>query len=149
MYEIYCKIRDLRGFKDSDVAKGTGITKSTFSDWKSGRSNPKREKLLKIASFLNVSVDYLMTGEEKEINETYYQNDNTQPLPRILEYYNQLNDLGKSEATKRVEELTYFPNYTSSDETDTQGISFDLSDVPDTFEEKLKMINSPIDTNVG
>ena len=28
-----------------------------------------------------------------------------------MEYYNQLNDFGKREATKRVEELTYFPQY--------------------------------------
>lgn len=34
MYEIYCKLRDSKGMKDSDVAKATGITKSTFSDWK-------------------------------------------------------------------------------------------------------------------
>lgn len=38
MYEIYCKLRDERGLKDADVVKATGITKSTFSDWKSGRS---------------------------------------------------------------------------------------------------------------
>ena len=52
MYEIYCKLRDLKGMKDSDVARETGISKSTFSDWKSGRSNPKDEKLRKI---LNLS----------------------------------------------------------------------------------------------
>ena len=34
--------------------------------------------------------------------------------PRILQYYEKLNDLGKNEATKRVEELTYFPQYTDS-----------------------------------
>ena len=31
--------------------------------------------------------------------------------PEILEYYNQLNDEGKREATKRVKELTYLPDY--------------------------------------
>ena len=45
MYEIYCKLRDKRGVRDADVSKATGISKSTFSDWKSGRSNPKNEKL--------------------------------------------------------------------------------------------------------
>lgn len=63
MYEIYCELRDKRGCKDSDVAKATGITKSTFSDWKSGRSKPKGEKLRKIADFFNVSVEYLETGK--------------------------------------------------------------------------------------
>lgn len=62
MYEIYCKLRDERGLKDSDVVKQTGITKSTFSDWKSGRSKPKNDKLQKIADFFGVTVDYLISG---------------------------------------------------------------------------------------
>ena len=74
MYEIYCKLRDSRGLKDADVVKATGITKSTFSDWKSGRSNPKNDKLTKIADFLGVSVEYLRTGEEPE---AYYFNEET------------------------------------------------------------------------
>ncbi|WP_373263212.1 helix-turn-helix domain-containing protein [Hungatella hathewayi] len=64
MYEIYCKLRDSRGVKDADVVRETGITKSTFSDWKNGRSKPKNDKLQKIADYFGVSVDYLMTGEE-------------------------------------------------------------------------------------
>lgn len=78
MYEIYCKLRDDQGLKDADVVKATGITKSTFSDWKSGRSKPKQDKLQKIADFLGVSVDYLMTGEEKD--RKYYLNDETAQL---------------------------------------------------------------------
>lgn len=42
------------------VAKGTGIAPSTFSDWKSGRSVPKADKLRKIAAFLGVSVEALI-----------------------------------------------------------------------------------------
>ena len=64
MYEIYCKLRDSLGLKDADIVKATGITKSTFSDWKSGRSKPKQEKLQKIADFFSVSLEYLMTGQE-------------------------------------------------------------------------------------
>ena len=70
MYEIYCKLRDKKGCKDSDVARATGITKSTFSDWKSGRSKPKGEKLRKIADYFNVSVDYLETGNCDDIELT-------------------------------------------------------------------------------
>lgn len=60
MYEIYCKLRDERNLRDADVVKGTGITKSTFTEWKNGRSKPKPDKLIKIANFFGVSVDYLM-----------------------------------------------------------------------------------------
>ena len=77
MYEIYCKLRDKNGKKDADVAKATGITKSTFSDWKSGRSTPKNEKLQKIADYFGVTVDYLMTGKKEEPNiKVYDEHDN-------------------------------------------------------------------------
>lgn len=65
MYEIYCELRDKKGIKDADVARETGITKSTFTDWKNGRSIPKSDKLSKIAEFLGVTENYLRTGNEK------------------------------------------------------------------------------------
>lgn len=66
MYENYCKIRDLKRLKDSDVSKGANVSKSTFSDWKSGRSLPGRDKVLKIAKFLEVSVEELLGSENYE-----------------------------------------------------------------------------------
>lgn len=77
MYEIYCELRSIKGCKDADVAKATGITKSTFSDWKSGRSKPKGEKLQKIADYFGVTIEYLTTGKEKDDTEKYYVNDET------------------------------------------------------------------------
>lgn len=79
-YEIYSQIRDKLGYKDSAVANGANVTKSTFSDWKAGRYQPKDEKLQKIASFLGVSIEYLKTGIEKEGGETYYLNDETKEI---------------------------------------------------------------------
>lgn len=63
MYTTYAKIRDGNGFNDYKVAKMTGITQSVFSDWKSGRSKPKADKLLKIASVLGVSIEDLLKEE--------------------------------------------------------------------------------------
>ncbi len=87
-YEIYCKERDSKGFKDSEVAQGTGIGKSTFSDWKSGRSTPKGDKLQKIANFLNISYQYLTTGKESEkesmTGEKYYFDDETAQMAQSL-----------------------------------------------------------------
>ena len=34
-------------------------------------------------------------------------------FPKIMQYYNLLNDTGKNVATERIKELTYIPNYTS------------------------------------
>ena len=80
-YNNYCKIRDKLGYKDSIVATGAGVTKSTFSDWKAGRYQPKDEKLQKIASFLGVSVEYLKTGEEQN---GYYLNEETAKLAQEM-----------------------------------------------------------------
>lgn len=62
MYKEYVKLRDERGVTDYRVAKETGITKSTFTDWKNGRSEPKIDKLTKIARFFEVSVERLIVS---------------------------------------------------------------------------------------
>lgn len=44
------------------VSKATGIAASTFSDWKSGRSVPKADKLRRIAEHFGVTLDELLRG---------------------------------------------------------------------------------------
>ena len=60
MYEKYVELRDKAKVSDYKVSEVTGITKSSFSDWKSGRSNPKIDKLLKIADYFGVSIEYFL-----------------------------------------------------------------------------------------
>ena len=51
------------------VSKETGIPASTFSDWKTGRSAPKAEKLKKIADYFGVSLEYLINGNELRVKK--------------------------------------------------------------------------------
>ena len=51
------------------VSKETGIAPSTFSDWKSGRSTPKADKLRRIADFFGISTDSLLGSEIGEKND--------------------------------------------------------------------------------
>lgn len=81
MYEIYCNLRDSKGVRDSDVAKATSIPPSTFTDWKKGKSSPKREKLQKIADYFGVTVDYLQTGE---MTEGYYLDSQTAKIAQEI-----------------------------------------------------------------
>ena len=67
MYEIYQRLLDEKGLKNSDVARATGISNMTLSDWKRGVSKPKEDKMRKIAEFLGVTFDYLMGWESKEM----------------------------------------------------------------------------------
>ena len=60
MYGKYVELRDSRGISDYRVSEDTGITKSTFSDWKNGRSNPKIEKLKILADYFGVDINYFL-----------------------------------------------------------------------------------------
>ena len=63
MYEIFEQLLQKYGVTAYKVSKETGITQSTLSDWKRGRSTPKTENMKKIADYFGVTVEYLMTGK--------------------------------------------------------------------------------------
>lgn len=63
-YKNYEVLREQRGLTSYRVSVDTGIPASTFSDWKSGRSNPGVEKLLRLAEYLNVDIRELMEVKE-------------------------------------------------------------------------------------
>ena len=83
MYSVFEKLLKDRGITAYKVAKDTGVTTATLSSWKTGRYEPKPEKLKIIADYFGVSVDYLMTGEEKE-RDKYYLNDETAEIAQAL-----------------------------------------------------------------
>ena len=69
MYEIFKQLLQKYGVTSYEVAKKAGVTQTALSNWKAGRSTPKAETLQKIADYFNVTVDYLLTGKEAEIND--------------------------------------------------------------------------------
>lgn len=90
MYDIFVKLLEKYGVTAYKVSKATGIAGSTFSDWKSGRSTPKQEKLQKIADYFGVTVEYLMTGKEEPKEKapeltTKDERDIAKDLDRIME----------------------------------------------------------------
>lgn len=56
-----------RGVKAKDITAATGISSGNIADWKSGRSTPSGERLVTLASFFGVSVEYL-TGSDQDEN---------------------------------------------------------------------------------
>lgn len=77
-----------------DVAKDLGINPTTFNMWCKGNSMPnvgnvpKSDKMRKIAEYLNVSVDYLMTGKEVQfIVETAQKDVLLTEMPRRIKEY--------------------------------------------------------------
>ena len=85
-YKKYEKLRNRHGFKNADVARKANIPKSTFSDWKSGRSKPGLQKLQKIANIFDVNIDYLITEDNssKNFSSTININDELKHLKTLL-----------------------------------------------------------------
>lgn len=63
-YEKYSNLRDKMKLTDTKVAELTGISRSTFSDWASGRSKPGAVKRDILARFFNVSLMELSDDSE-------------------------------------------------------------------------------------
>ena len=61
-YQYFEQLLKMDGSTVYRVSKETGISASTFTDWKNGRSVPKADKLKKIAEYFGVSLDYLLGG---------------------------------------------------------------------------------------
>ena len=53
-YEKYALARDAKGLSDYKMSALTGISKTTFSAWKSNGYTPKLETMLKIAKVLGL-----------------------------------------------------------------------------------------------
>lgn len=66
MYDIFEKLLKERGVTAYRVAKETGISTATLTQWKNGTSIPKQDKLQKIADYFGVTLDYLSGRIEKE-----------------------------------------------------------------------------------
>ena len=59
-YQNYRSIADRNGLSDYQVSQRVSLNPSVFSDWKSGKSQPKYDKLKKIADCLDETVDALL-----------------------------------------------------------------------------------------
>lgn len=60
MYKKYEKLLEERGETSYQVSKATGVGQNTLSNWKTGRSQPKVDKLQKIADHFGVPVSYFL-----------------------------------------------------------------------------------------
>lgn len=101
MASLYENIREAciaKGITPSAMCLELGMSKSTMSDLKSGRKKSlSTETLHRIASFLNVSADYLLTGkgpEQKQASDLSEEDE--RDIARMLD--SMLGQLGDSNA---------------------------------------------------
>ena len=113
--EIGNRIKYARDLKDAtleDVARKVGVAKSTIQRYEAGKISAIKIPVVDaIAMALNVNPAWI-------VGKSDHMELPSQKIPKILQYYETLNDIGKHEATKRVEELTYIPQYVKENTED-------------------------------
>lgn len=62
------ELRKKRGIYQKDLADELSVSKSTVAMWETGSRMPDVETIKRIASFFNVSVDYLIDQEQSNPN---------------------------------------------------------------------------------
>lgn len=75
-YAIFEELCRKIGVKPADVARETGVSTATLSNWKAGRYTPKADKRRLIADYLGVSLEVL-DGVETDAQDGYYLSQET------------------------------------------------------------------------
>ena len=66
--EIINGLLKQRGISAAKMMSELGFSSGLYSQWKSGKQKPSREKLDKIADYFGVSIDYLL-GKDATISQ--------------------------------------------------------------------------------
>lgn len=60
MYQKFADLLESNKVTAYRVSKVTGIPANTFTDWKTGRSKPKADKLKILADYFGVPIEYFL-----------------------------------------------------------------------------------------
>lgn len=66
-YKKFAELLDKNNISAYRTAKDTGISPVVFSDWKTGKSRPKADKIKILANYFGVTIEYFLE-EEGEVN---------------------------------------------------------------------------------
>ena len=66
MYKKFLLLLEKNNKTAYQVAKETGIAQSVLSDWKTGRSKPKVDKLVILARYFGVPIEYFLEDEKAD-----------------------------------------------------------------------------------
>lgn len=96
-------LRNEKGISQTVLANQIGLTQQAVAKWEKGVSEPDSEMLQKLASFFDVSVDYLLGRTDERIsNNKYDLPDDVQVLMRSV---TKLTDKQKEIVKRLVQEF--------------------------------------------
>ena len=92
--EILKSLRQTTKLRQVDIANALGIARTTYAMYETGQRTPDKDMLMKLASFFEVSVDYLIGYESTPIEMSHLaEND-------LLDWYRLLPEADPSDLQK-------------------------------------------------
>lgn len=95
----FIQAKEQSGLRWIDIANRSGLDKASISQYKNGIHTPEPDALYRLALALNVSMEWL-TGAEVAVSDS-----------EILNRYRKLNDRGKAEFKRFLDELSSCEEY--------------------------------------
>ena len=121
--------RQEQRLSQTELAQKIGVSKQTLYKYENNIiTNIPSDKIELLSTSLDTSPAYLMGWEEikPDVNAT---------IKRLMAYYTALNDARKEEAAKRVQELTYLPQYSATNE-----VLYAAHEIPGATDEEKNMM---------
>lgn len=102
--EIFVDYIQSIGITPYKIAKETGISQGLMNEYKNGKRTPTTENLIKIAKYLDCSIDFLLGLKPKPIDEPEDEH-------RLIKAYRNLTDEGKKAILTTAELYANSPQY--------------------------------------
>ena len=143
-YNNFISACNIRGISPTVACKNSGISESAYKKWE--KSSPKSDTIIKLASTLNFSIDYLLTGKEPTIPAEYqfiissYQElskNNKQLLQDILTSMIEIQLEEERRSQIKVITIRLMRNKVSA------GIGYDLNFNSDDDFKNIKVLDTP------
>lgn len=143
-YNNFISACNIRGIPPTVACKNSGISESAYKKWE--KSSPKSDTIIKLASTLNFSIDYLLTGKEPTIPAEYqfiissYQElskNNKQLLQDILTSMIEIQLEEERHSQIKVITIRLMRNKVSA------GIGYDLNFNSDDDFKNIKVLDTP------
>ncbi|WP_349730424.1 helix-turn-helix domain-containing protein [Peribacillus frigoritolerans] len=96
------KLRSKQGLSQEELSKILGLTRGTYAHYEINKRQPDYDTLKKIADFFDVTLDYLITGNEKNISSDEMWQEFLNPKTQIF-----FKDL-QNAPEEKIEELIRF-----------------------------------------
>ena len=130
--DILKKVRQDKKLTQKEVADALGISQPSYQQWENGKRSPSGETLEKLATYFNVSVDYLLGRSIRKFSFETNEPIGTETAVTFftLEQANMVNFLSmlKKENQDKVQEYIFDLTIAEDDGDNVRLISYDITE---------------------